>query len=136
MMETMGTVSIATGEESLPCGLPTPRRHSAGATRKRRTKARTETVSSTGEEPMAELEGSQVQRLLEEFVPETEEPLSLRDENLGISPVALRLRARSAHPQVTSVPADTHSSLLQPGGKTALLTPCQEIVLARRIEHG
>jgi RNA polymerase primary sigma factor len=34
------------------------------------------------------------------------------------------------------VPEDIHSSVLQPGGKTVLLTPCQEIILARRIEKG
>jgi RNA polymerase primary sigma factor len=37
---------------------------------------------------------------------------------------------------VVSVPEDIHSSILQPGGKTVLLTPCQEIILARRIENG
>jgi RNA polymerase primary sigma factor len=89
-------------------------------------------------EPLVEVDTLQVRRLLEEFVPETEEPVvfTAQPEARGMSPVEQRLRARSRHPGVTSAPADIHASWLQPGGKTALLTPCQEIVLARRIEKG
>jgi RNA polymerase primary sigma factor len=87
---------------------------------------------------LSEGETDQVRRLLDDFVPENEEPvhLALQLETNGISPVEMRLRSRSAHPGVSSVPVDIHASVLQPGGNTVLLTPCQEIVLARRIEHG
>jgi RNA polymerase primary sigma factor len=89
-------------------------------------------------EAMADLDTNQVRRLLDDFVPEDEEPAHLlrQTEAFGISPVEQRLRSRSGHPHVTSVPADISSSMLQPAGKTALLTPCQEIILARRIEAG
>jgi RNA polymerase primary sigma factor len=81
------------------------------------------------------LDTPQVRRLLEDYAPENEEPADLDDlDREGVSPVEARLRARSNHPGVVSVP-DTQNSILV-GGKTALLTPCQEIVLARRIEKG
>jgi len=88
-------------------------------------------------EPMADLESHHVRSLLDEYVPEDEEPahLARQTEALGISPVEQRLRSRAGHPNVASVP-DTHTSALQPGGKAVLLTPCQEIILARRIETG
>ncbi len=82
-----------------------------------------------------EFDTSQVRRLLDEFAPETEEPAEFERAG-GMPPVEQRLRARSGHPHVVSVPEDIHSSFLQPGGKTVLLTPCQEIILARRIEKG
>src|SRR5579871_4990407 len=135
MYETSGTHLITISEESLPSGAHTPQRHRIAKPRKKRAKAPS-AVTSVSEDSLVEIDGCQMQRLLEEYVPDTEEPMTLRDESGGLSPIAQRLRARSAHPQVTSVPADTHSSLLQPGGKTALLTPCQEIILARRIENG
>jgi len=89
-------------------------------------------------EPTADLDTSHVRRLLDEYVPEDEEPahLARQSEAFGVSPVEQRLRSRSGHPPVASVPADIGSSSLQPGGKTVLLTPCQEIILARRIEAG
>ena len=58
-------------------------------------------------------------RLLDEFVPIEEEPAEF-ERTAGIPPVEQRLRARAAHPRVTSVPEDIHSSVLQPGGKTVL----------------
>lgn len=89
-------------------------------------------------EPTAELDTTHVRRLLDEYVPEDEEPahLARQSEAYGISPMEQRMRSRSGHPPVTSVPSDIGSSALQPGGKTVLLTPCQEITLARRIETG
>jgi len=88
-------------------------------------------------EPTAELDTTHVRRLLDEYVPEDEEPahFARQAEAYGLSPVEQRMRARSGHPHVASVP-DIGSSALQPGGKTVLLTPCQEIILARRIETG
>ena len=82
-----------------------------------------------------DVDTSQMRRLLNDFVSEDEEPADL-DGHDGIPPVEQRLRARSHRPGVTSVPDDIHSSILEPGGKTVLLTPCQEIILARRIENG
>lgn len=84
--------------------------------------------------PEREVETTQVRRLLDEYVPEEEEPATLQSSEEA-SPME-RIRARSHRPAVASVPEDTHSSYLQPGGNTVLLTPCQEIILARRIEKG
>ncbi len=81
-----------------------------------------------------EMDTSQVRRLLEDFVSEDEEPAALESHD-DVSPMEQRTRSRAGHPGVTSVP-DISSSVLQPGGRTALLTPCQEIILARRIENG
>ena len=88
-------------------------------------------------QPTAELDSTHVRRLLEEYVPEDEEPahFARQSEAFGLSPMEQRMRSRSGHPHVASVP-DIGSSALQPGGKTVLLTPCQEIILARRIENG
>src|SRR5690242_15154161 len=82
--------------------------------------------------PTIDFDTSQIKSLLADYAPEDAEPADL-ERSADIPPVEQRLRARSAHPPVTSVPEDIHSSVLQPGGKTALLTPCQEIILARRI---
>jgi RNA polymerase primary sigma factor len=89
-------------------------------------------------QPTAEIDANHVLRLLDDYVPADEEPahLSRQSESLGVSPMEHRMRSRAGHPHVVSVPADIGSSTLQPGGKTVLLTPCQEIVLARRIESG
>ncbi len=85
----------------------------------------------------AELDTSQLRRLLEDFAPVEEEPVSLDHlDQRGMSPIEQRLRARSGHPNVESVPDLKNSNLVPGGGKTALLTPCQEIILARRIENG
>jgi len=88
-------------------------------------------------EATVELDTVHVRHLLNEYIPEDEEPahLNRQSEAFGVSPMEQRLRARSGHPHTVSVP-DVGSSSLQPGGKTVLLTPCQEIVLARRIESG
>jgi RNA polymerase primary sigma factor len=89
-------------------------------------------------EPTAELDTTHVRRLLDDYVPEDEEPVHIarQTEAFGLSPMEQRMRSRSGHPNVVSVPMDIGSSALQPGGKTVLLTPCQEIILARRIESG
>jgi RNA polymerase primary sigma factor len=89
-------------------------------------------------EPTADLDTSHVRRLLDDYVPEDEEPahLARQTEAFGISPMEQRMRSRPGHPHVTSAPSEIGSSALQPGGKTVLLTPCQEIILARRIESG
>ena len=96
------------------------------------------TPRSPDGEPTIELDTSHVLHLLNDYVPADEEPahLSRQSEAFGVSPMEQRLRSRSGHPHVTSVPMDIGSSALQPGGKTVLLTPCQEIILARRIEAG
>jgi RNA polymerase primary sigma factor len=105
----------------------------------RRTRHRDRHVSEIGPSNTAgetvDFDTSQVRRLLDEFAPETEEPAEF-DRADAIPPVEQRLRARSAHPRVASAPEEVHASFLQPGGKTVLLTPCQEIILARRIEKG
>jgi RNA polymerase primary sigma factor len=90
---------------------------------------------STPTSALVDFDAKQIQNLIEDYVPENEEPIDL-NRAADMAPVEQRLRARSGHPYVTSVPEDIHSSMLQPGGKTALLTPCQEIILARRIENG
>ncbi len=89
-------------------------------------------------EPTAELDTSHVRRLLDEYVPEDEEPVHLvrQAEAFGVPPAEQRQRSRSGSPPVISVPVDIGPSALQPGGTTVLLTPCQEIILARRIENG
>lgn len=89
-------------------------------------------------EPIADLDTTHVRRLLDEYVPVDEEPahLTRQSEAFNLSPMEQRMRSRSGHPTVPSVPNDIGSSSLQPGGKTVLLTPCQEIILARRIESG
>src|SRR5690349_19472614 len=105
MLDLSGIVSIATGEEGRPAGLHTPRHRRSGATRKPRSKPST-APGSTGEgEPLADLDTSQVKQLLEEFAPGDEEPVALREES-ALSPIGQRLRARSGHPHVFSVPAD------------------------------
>src|SRR5579871_5342339 len=113
-----------------------------GPHRKRRRVGRTHRtaalpVRADEHAPTAELDTTQVRSLLEDYVPETEEPARLdRLEEIGIPMVEQRARERSGHPGTHSVPIEPGASALQPGGKTALLTPCQEIVLARRIEKG
>src|SRR5579883_789762 len=110
-------------------------RHKRATTRRRR-----KAIDQLAELPhrngdaALDLNDADMRRLLSDYAPTEEEPALLRDEG-DISPMERRMRARSGHPGVTSVP-DTHTSALQPGGKTALLTPCQEIILARRIEKG
>ena len=89
-------------------------------------------------DPTVEMDTTHVRSLLDEYVPVDEEPAHLvrQSEACGVTPMEQRMRSRPGHPRVTSVPADIDSSVLQPGGKTVLLTPCQEIILARRIESG
>ena len=117
-----------------PSGEHAPRRRRSGGGRKRKTDTASLIPAGVGGSS-ADLDTSQVRRLLEDFVSEDEEPADLERAD-DMSPMEQRMRSRSGHPNVTSVPDDIHSSILQPGGKTALLTPCQEIILARRIEHG
>ena len=130
---TMGQETDAAGNS---LSMHAPRHKRPGSGRRRNVSAELSARShNTGE--VVEVDSSQVQRLLEDFVPEGEEPSLLQDlDDRGLPPVEQRLRAKSAHPNVASPPIDTHSSFLQPGGKTVLLTPCQEIILARRIENG
>lgn len=114
-----------------------PHRKRGRTGRGRKSQAVALPVSVSANEPTAELDTTQVRSLLEDYVPETEEPARLdRLDEIGISPVEQRVRERSGHPGTLSVPIEPTASALQPGGKTALLTPCQEIVLARRIEKG
>lgn len=126
-------------EDPIPAetGLHIPRQPRSRSKRGRKPKLETIFGGKADSEALVDVDPSQMRRLLEDYVPETEEPADLTEglEASGLSPVEARLRARSGHPGVTSVP-DTHTSALQPGGKTALLTPCQEIILARRIENG
>lgn len=86
---------------------------------------------------MTEMDTTQLRRLMDDYAPVNEEParLSTQTEGRGLSPIELRLRSTSHHPPVSSVP-DIENSALLPGGKTALLSPCQEIILARRVENG
>lgn len=114
------------------------RRVGAAARRKSaRAAHRIAPAEAASERELNEEETHQVRLLLHEFAPEDEEPPTLEHaEAAGMSPVEARLRSRSGHPAVTSAPLDARSSVLQPGDKAALLTPCQEIVLARRIEKG
>ena len=102
-----------------------------------RTPRRTATRRTKNETDELEPADANVVRLLSDYAPEpdVDTTLTLRTEAEGISPVERRLRERSHHPGVASVP-DTHTSSLMPGGRTVLLTPCQEIILARRIENG
>ena len=104
----------------------------------RRTTSRRRTASDEKiETEQIESTDSNVLRLLSEYAPEpdVDTRLTLETEAEGMSPVERRLRERSHHPGVASVP-DAHTSSLMPGGRTVLLTPCQEIILARRIEKG
>lgn len=117
-----------------PSGEHAARRRRTGGGRRRKSDTASLIPAGVGGNS-ADLDTSQVRRLLEDFVSEDEEPADLERAD-EMSPMEQRMRARSGHPGVTSVPDDIHSSILQPGGKTALLTPCQEIILARRIEHG
>lgn len=88
-----------------------------------------------GEGALMDLDASQFKSLLTAYVPETEEPAEF-SKDADMPPMEQRMRARSAHPRVSSSPLSSHDSFLQPGGRLALLTPCQEIILARRIEKG
>lgn len=131
------------GEEPAETETHVPRSKRIPVGRKPKTTKRTNLNSKKSEgdqeiRALSEPETDQVRRLLNDFVPETEEPvhLALQLEENGLSPIEMRLRSRPAQPNVISVPTDIHASVLQPGGKTVLLTPCQEIILARRIEHG
>ncbi len=112
-------------------------RHKKPGNGRRRKATLDAPMRSSGTGEVVEVDNTQMKRLLEDFIPEGEEPPQLQDlDDRGLPPVEQRLRAKSAHPGVASPPIDVHSSFLQPGGKIALLTPCQEIILARRIENG
>src|SRR5580704_15423967 len=103
------------------------RQRRPGSARRRSNRA----VSTAAEASLlVDFDAKNVQSLLDDYIPENEEPMAFTRAD-DMPPVEQRLRARSGRPYVTSVPEDMHSSLLQPGGKTALLTPCQEIILAR-----
>lgn len=103
--------------------------------RTRRKKSRG--PQDTAEADTVDITDPQMTRLIEDYAPEADidTRLTMQTEAEGLAPVERRLRERSGHPRVTSVP-DIPNSVLIPGGKTALLTPCQEIILARRIENG
>ncbi len=117
---------------------PEPRRRQVGRRSLHETPGNRLMPRHAEGEPTAELDTTHVRRLLDEYVPEDEEPVHLarQSDAFGLSPMEQRMRSRSGHPHVASVPSDIGSSSLQPGGKTVLLTPCQEIILARRIESG
>ena len=103
--------------------------------RPRRKKPRA--AQKAAEEVALDVSDPQMTRLIEDYAPEADVDtrLVLQSESDGMAPVERRLRERSRHPGVASAP-DIPNSFLIPGGKTALLTPCQEIILARRIENG
>lgn len=128
------------GEEAFPLTQHTSRRKRAGRTPRRKAAGALTPALHNGNAQNAtamEVETTHLRRLLEDYVPENEEPADLqRLDAGGMSPFEQRMRERPGHPAVVSAPLDPRASALQPGGKTALLTPCQEIVLARRIEHG
>ena len=126
------------GEAAVDLSQRDPRRRRVGRRTLHETPGKRLTPRHAEGEPTVELDTTHVLRLLDDYVPEDEEPahLARQSEAFGVSPMEQRMRSRSGHPHVTSVPGDIGSSALQPGGKTALLTPCQEIVLARRIESG
>lgn len=119
------------GDFNVPAGTPSTR---PSETMPRRKRGRPPgSGSKHASEKQVEIDPTQLNRLLAEFVPQDEEPAQITDDTMP--PVEQRLRARSGHPHVLAVPEDAHSSILV-GGKSALLTPCQEIILARRVENG
>ncbi len=102
--------------------------------RRKKTRSPHETAAAD----TVDVSDPQMTRLIEDYAPEADvdAQLVLQAEADGIAPVEQRMRERSGHPRVASVPLEIPSSVLIPGGKTVLLTPCQEIILARRIENG
>jgi RNA polymerase primary sigma factor len=135
MLRMSGANSIQTNETET--GERTMRHRRMGAKRGRPAKLRPSALSPELTD-LSETDTHQVRRLLADFIPETEEPAELQShgEASGLSPLEEGLRARAEHPSVGSIPADIHSSLLQSNGKTLLLTPSQEVILARRVENG
>lgn len=130
VQEALGTNPMnISGEET------TTRRRRTGGGRRRKSETASLVPLGGGLGTDVEMDTSQVRRLLEDFVSEDEEPASLEGHD-DVPPMEQRTRSRAGHPNVASVPDDISSSVLQPGGRTALLTPCQEIILARRIENG
>ena len=108
-----------------------------GKPRGRKPRQTADTLSPDLGGDFTDMDTLQLRRLMDDYVPTNEEPARLRTQtdDRGISPIELRLRSMSHQPPVASVP-DMDNSALLPGGKTALLSPCQEIILARRVENG
>ena len=97
-----------------------------GKPRGRKPRQTADTLSPELGGDFTDMDTLQLRRLMDDYVPTNEEPARLRTQtdDRGISPIELRLRSMSHQPPVASVP-DMDNSALLPGGKTALLSPCQ-----------
>src|SRR5437016_896077 len=105
------------GEGAVEAGQRDTRRRRVGRRTLHETPGKRLTPRHVEGEPNVEFDTTHVLRLLDDYVPEDEEPAHLvrQSEAFGVSPVEQRLRSRSGHPHVTSVPNDIGSSALQPG---------------------
>jgi RNA polymerase primary sigma factor len=114
-----------TGTEAVT-GSHRPRHPKPDATRRRKEMKRAATSD------LVEVDSHLVGGLLSEFAPMDAEPIDLPD---GVMPAKLRAARKTAQPHADERD-DLRSSVYVFGGRQALLTPSQEISLARRVEHG
>ncbi len=86
---------------------------------------------------VTDMDTMHMRRLIDEFCPESEEGTRLRRqiESREVSPAEHRLRSLAQQHTVSSLPEPAVPGL-SPSGRPVLLTPCQEIILARRAETG
>lgn len=135
MLRMSGTYGTQT--DAHETGDYTRRHRRLGAKRGRPAKLRPSEVHPEMTE-LSDVDTHQVRRLLADFIPETEEPAHLLSHTVsqGGSSFEERLPVPAEHPEGDSIPTDTHVSLTPFGSKPILLTPGQEVTLARRIENG
>ncbi len=132
LIDAQEEVELANGEVG-HIGRRAPRRTRTGNGRRRRTFLLEETPSAT-----IDLDTNQVQRLLQDYVPDGDESAALA-EDAGdelLPPVDHKMRPHAARKSAFAVPLEERNSSPMPTGKGVLLTPCQEIILAKRIEKG
>ncbi|HZP83764.1 MAG TPA: sigma-70 family RNA polymerase sigma factor [Chthonomonadaceae bacterium] len=107
---------------------------------RRKTKRVSDTLSprrvAAGES--AEIDTAQVDRLLQDYLADGEEAAQMVEEpDAGLLPPAEHhRRIRAERRSALALPLEERTSAPMPTGKGALLAPCQELILAKRIEKG
>ncbi len=111
--------------------------------RRRRVGAKRQTTMTPGRSPkengeLVEVDEPQVRRLLEDYIPDGDASVEMTEEpdDALLPPVERQMRSHARRESAFDVPLEERTSAPRPTGKGALLSPCQEMILAKRVERG